>query len=558
MYIFLPLLMIIIKIMMLLCWWSDNTLRQKERDEAISRLKEQGMTADVLSDTDLVLLRKIYRRRFIDGTIYQHEGIYNIRQLAPGWRQRWQDTCVGDLRVESIYWPAPPSSKDESHTVDIRGIIYKDALYAISADDALFIPEAKRLENLPRQWVPREFDVVYLEGLHFIMPLFSLFTFIASLSSSIPMLSILTTLILGMLGAYLWLIQKQHRLFLIEGKCSLMSANSAFGERKIINECMVSDPAKKLQPGERYTLHCVRSHHEVFLSPERLNNKEYVDGAQFLLFGSRQWNCALALVLFVAHFIFIHNLYHSPAYLIHNGYIEYVREKVIDSDHFSALYEVLPKEFIHINSVLVVNHDFDDTLCLRDKSELKKDDFKDAVQHLIGMDYSVELDEKKSLFEMYPEAYEYLINIKSRNQVNCPITMTMTGERIYDFDTSPIYIITYLSERAQKIKMTANAMISSELVKKSISGYVYGNELPVRNSIHGLVVKKEIKSNGNVFITLNRAFTPTQKEEVESIYYKIWVNIILAAIYLFTFIGFLIGWFKESGSSPSMPNPSAT
>lgn len=287
--------MIIVIAMTLLCWWSDNSLRQKERDEAIARLKVRGKTADVLSDAELAWLRKIYKRRFTDRTIYQHEGLYNVRQLAPGWRQCWQDTCVGDVRVESVYWPPATYCKDSSHSVGIRGLIYKDGLYAVSVDGAFLVSEVRKSENLPKRWVPREFDVVYLEALHIMMPIFSILTFIFSLENSIPILLILTILVLGILGGYSWMALTLHRLFVLDGRCLLLPANSVFGERKVINGYMVSDPAKKLQPGECYRLHCQRTHRELFFSPERINNKEYVDGAQSLLFGSRQFNCALAL-----------------------------------------------------------------------------------------------------------------------------------------------------------------------------------------------------------------------------------------------------------------------
>ncbi|HEA3089409.1 TPA: hypothetical protein RVR74_001706 [Aeromonas salmonicida] len=53
-------------------------------------------------------------------------------------------------------------------------------------------------------------------------------------------------------------------------------------------------------------------------------------------------------------------------------------------------------------------------------------------------------------------------------------------------------------------------------------------------------------------------FTPTPAEEIESVYYKILINIVLALTYFVTFLGFLIGWFKESGSSPSMPASTST
>lgn len=51
---------------------------------------------------------------------------------------------------------------------------------------------------------------------------------------------------------------------------------------------------------------------------------------------------------------------------------------------------------------------------------------------------------------------------------------------------------------------------------------------------------------------------PTPAEEIESVYYKILINIILALTYFVTFLGFLISWFKESGSSPSMPASTST
>ncbi|MFM1712947.1 hypothetical protein [Aeromonas salmonicida] len=584
---FIPILMVIFNIMALLCWWSDNSLRQRERDEAIARLKVQGMTADMLSEAELALLRKVYKRRFTDGAIYQHEGVYNIRQLAPGWRQRWQDTCVGDVRVESIYWPSALSCKEASNTIGIRGIIYKDALYAISVDDALLIPEVRKSEHLSRQWVPREFDVVYLEALHFIMPIFSIFTFIFSLSSSVPILLILLTLIIGILSCYLWLVQKLHRLFVLDGKCSLLPANSAFGERKVINGCMVSDPAKKLLPGEHYRLHCLRSPHELFFSPERLDNKEYVDGTKSLLFGSRQLNCALALGFFVAHFISLHSLYHSSAYQVHAGFAEYEREKVIDGDHFAKLYDLSPKDFIHVSGILAITNEADDIVCLRDKHSVNVGDFKDAFQHIIDMDYSTGLDSGGVLSELYPEAYEYIVNIKNSKQSSCPVAMSMTGANKNKFNTSPTNVLEYLSKNLvdnpeamgrriyenfyghtmlgqfpskekQEVKKTISPAISYDFMVNSISTYVYGGEIPDKNSISGLVVSTKKNPDGNVVIFLDDGFTPTPAEEIESVYYKILINIVLALTYFVTFLGFLIGWFKESGSSPSMPASTST
>jgi hypothetical protein len=579
--------MVIFMIMTLLCWWSDNSLRQKERDKAIARLKVQGMTTDVLSDADLVLLRKVYRRGFTDGTIYQHEGIYNIHQLAPGWRQRWQDTCVGDVRVESIYWPSALSCKEVSHNVGVRGIIYKDALYAISVDDALLISEVRKSENLSKQWVPREFDVVYLEAVHFIMPIFSIFTFMFSLSNSVPILLILLTLIIGILSCYLWLVQKLHRLFVLDGKCSLLPANSAFGERKVINGCMVSDPTKKLLPGEHYRLHCLRSPHELFFSPERLNNKEYVDGTKSLLFGSRQLNCTLALGFLVAHFISLHSLYHSSAYQIHAGFTEYERERVIDENNFVTLYDVSPKDLIHVSGILAIANRADDIVCLRDKNSVDVGDFKEAFQYIIGIDYSAGLDSEGALLERNSEVYEYLLNMKSSKQINCPITVSIAEKNKHNFDTSPMYVLEYLSknlvddpetlgrriyenfygqamlgpfssEKKQEAKKIISPTISYDFVINSVSNYVYGGEISDKNSLSGLVMNTEKKPDGNVIIFLDDGFTPTPVEEIESVYYKILINIILALTYFITFLGFLIGWFKEPGESPGMPASSST
>lgn len=584
---FIPILISIIKAMTLLCWWSDNSLRQKERDDAIARLRVRSKTADELSDVDLVWLRKIYKRRFTDRTIYQHEGLYNVRQLAPGWRQRWQDTCVGDVRVESIYWPPATYSEDSSRSVVIRGLIYKDALYAVSVDGAFLVSEVRKSEELSKQWAPRECDVVYLEALHIIIPIFSIFTFIFSFENSIPTLLILTILILAILGSYSWIVLTLHRLFVLDGQCLLLPANSVFGEIKVINGYMVSDPAKKLQPGECYRLHCQRTHHELFFSPERINNKEYVDGTQSLLFGSRQFNCALALFFLILHNVLLHNLYQSPAYQIHTGITEYNREIAVDRNNFSTLYDLSSQDFIHVSGVLAIANGADDTVCLRDKSSIDIEGIKNSAQHIIGMDYSAESDVEGALSERYPELYKYLVNMKLDKQVNCPITVRVTGKINYYFDTSPAFILEYISKyvvddpealgrriyenfygptelvaspsaKRQEVKRIISPIINHDVIVSGILHYVYGDEISERYSLSGLVVSIEKNPDGSVIVFLNDDFNPTQIEEVESVYYKILINIILIFTYFITFLGFLIGWFRASGESPSMPASSST
>ncbi|MGY6038160.1 hypothetical protein [Aeromonas sp. AE23HZ002T15] len=584
---FIPILISIIKAIALLCWWSDNSLRQKERDDAIARLKVRSKTADELSDADLVWLRKIYKRRFTDRTIYQHEGLYNVRELAPGWRQRWQDTCVGDVRVESVYWPPATYCKDSPRSVVIRGLIYKDALYAVSVDGAFLVSEVRKSEELSKQWVPREFDVVYLEALHIIIPIFSIFTFVSSLENSIPTLLILIILMLSMLGGYSWMVLRLHRLFVLDGRCLLLPANNVFGERKVINGYLVSDPAKKLQPGECYRLHCQRTHHELFFSPERINNKEYVDGAQSLLFGSRQFNCALALFFLIAHIVSLHNLYQSPAYQVHAGLTEYNREIAIDGNSFSALYDISPQDFIHVSGILAIANGADDTVCLRDNSSVDIEDIKDSVQHIIGIDYSAKSDFEGTLSERYPELYEYLVNMKASKKVSCPITIRVTGKNKYDFDTSPAFILEYISKyvvddpealgrriyenfygpaelvtsssaKRQEVKKVISPIINRDVIVSGVSHYVYGDVIPGRYSLSGLVLNIEKKPDGSVIAFLNDEFNPTSEEEIESVYYKILISIILVFTYFITFMGFLIGWFRASGESPCMPSSSST
>ena len=584
---FLPILMIIIKAMALLCWWSDNSLHQKERDDAIARLKVRGKTADALSDAELAWLRKIYKRRFTDRTVYQHEGLYNVRQLAPGWRQRWQDTCVGDVRVESVYWPPATYSEDSSRSFVIRGLIYKDALYAVSVDGAFLVSEVRKSEELSKQWVPRKCDVVYLEALHIIIPIFSIFTFIFSFENSIPTLLILTILILGILGGYSWMVLTLHRLFVLDGQCLLLPANSIFGERKVINGYMVSDPAKKLQPGECYRLHCQRTHRELFFSPERINNKEYVDGTQTLLFGSRQFNCALALFFLISHIVLLHNLYQSPAYQVHAGLAEYNREIVINENDLSTLYDLSSQDFIHVNGILAITNGADDTVCLRDKNSIDMGDIKDFAQHIIGMDYSAKSDLEGSLSERYPELYKYLVDIKLGKQVNCPITVRVTGKIKYDYETSPAFILEYISKyviddpealgrriyknfygpaelvtslsaKREEVKKIISPIINRDVIVSGVLHYVYGDEISDRHSLSGLVLNMEKEPDGSVVVFLNDEFNPTSTEEIESVYYKVLINIILAFTYFITFMGFLIGWFRASGESPSMPASSST
>ncbi|GJC04304.1 hypothetical protein KAM385_13330 [Aeromonas hydrophila] len=203
------------------------------------------------------------------------------------------------------------------------------------------------------------------------------------------------------------------------------------------------------------------------------------------------------------------------------------------------------------------------------------------------MNYSAKSDFEGTLSERYPELYKYLVNMKLDKQVNCPITVHVTGKIEYDFDTSPAFILEYISRyvvddpealgrriyesfygpaelvtspsaKRQEVKKVISPIINNDVIVSGISHYVYGDEISERYSLSGLVVSIEKNPDGSVIVFLNDDFNPTQVEEVESVYYKILINIILVFTYFITFLGFLIGWFRASGESPSMPASSST
>ncbi|OOE74620.1 hypothetical protein [Salinivibrio sp. ML290] len=236
-------ILLIVMSVTLFSWLYDNSARKKERDESILKFREQVEKYSTLSDNDLIKMRKIYRRRFSEKSVYHYQGKYNSVWLSPGFQNRWFDHCIDNIRVESIFWPPKIYSEQESH-IKVKGLIYKDALFATHINDIDLIHERLKSEQLPKEWVMRPVDKVYLEAFLFLPLPISIFSLIMSTANFPLGLSITLIFLLIVVGLIAFAIIRMHRLMKIEGECKLPQRKEEFDSYKVIDSILVRDPQK--------------------------------------------------------------------------------------------------------------------------------------------------------------------------------------------------------------------------------------------------------------------------------------------------------------------------
>ncbi|MBR7630313.1 hypothetical protein KAT72_15125 [Aeromonas popoffii] len=545
---------IIVLIAKQLSWIIDNSDKQDIRKKAINELKtppketskklqdnsekqhapsiitSAKKDSKILSNEDIKILRKAYGKRFHDHDVYVHSGVFNYRHLSPGFRTRWFDTCLDELRVESIYWPdytKDEVNKDQDQTItNVKGIIYKDALYVFECNGFSFFPELKKFQHYQKHHTKRPSDITIPNLLTFFSVILSLLSFMFVSSGADHMLLVLALLVIPLLAWLYWDTYRKRKLYLLDGICTIDSSNHFYGGTKKIHDLTIYDPLDTITPGHGYVLFGEQS--GIRFAPTLINGKEY-----YSPLNKKGLGCAIILSLFLLQ---LGSVISDAENLLKHISLLYPEPIKIDDDNLNSLASAPLQSFVVINSVRLVPKQSNQSLCVYSNDDVNNYLLRTTASNIFdSIQYPRDRFNWKVTQEIPTNISNMLQNLKEYTSQHCQIKITPNNyNRIKSFQ----YLISdeMLGEYIYHRPSTFNYM-------EKITSYAYGIKIPDGSPLTGLITTKNIDDNGKLEISIDNDFN---LEDNGGLYRKqcLFVHHLLLCIYFLIFL-IISGRVKE-------------
>lgn len=553
----LTIIIIIALIAKQLSWFIDNTDQQNIRDKAIDELKSPPEEAliktynelenapplsistrtkkdtEILSNEEIRTLRKAYGKRFHDRHVYVHSGVFNYRKLSPGFRTRWFDTCLDELRVESIYWPEYTKdeiNKAQGQTItNVKGIIYKDALYVFECNGLSFFSELNKFQNHQKHHTKRPSDITISNLLAFFSIILSLLSFMFVSSGADDMLLVLALLAIPLLTWLYWDIYRKRNLYLLDGICTIDSSNDFYSNAKKIRDLTIYDPLDIIIPGNGYILFGEQS--GIRFAPTLINGKEY-----YPPLNKKGLGCTIILSLFLLQ---LSSVISDAESLLKHISLLYPDPIKIDDGNLNLLASAPLQSFVVINSARLAPKQSNQSLCVYSNDDVNNDLLRTTASNIFNpIQYPHDRFNWKVTQEIPTNVSNMLQNLKEYTFQNCQIKIIPNNyDRIKPFQ----YLISdkILGEYIYHRPSTLNYM-------EKITSYAYGVKIPSDSPLTGLITTKNIDDNGKQEISIDNDFN---LEDNGGLYRKqcLFVHHLLLCIYLLIFLVISSG-IKEEDS----------
>ncbi|WP_330961005.1 hypothetical protein [Photobacterium sp. 53610] len=454
-----------------------------------------------LSNEQMKLLRKIYKRPFYDRRLYELHGTLKI-----------DGSCyyIDEMKVHSVYWPEDKIRKVEKNQtsgplqVQISGVIFLNSFYVTRIDQVQILSKFEPFYTLPRVMKvnPDHYDLSYLLIPASFVNMFLMLAFRYEYGHGVAYgyLTFCNVLFAFFpVGVICQEIYRQHRLYELIGvfQCKERYRDSMFQTSGEIASVPIQGHRAVFEEGEHYTVHGrIHLKPSIHIEPLLINGKNF----SFSLAEKKRslkYCIGLWLIVNVLFGYMTLNFYRSETYQEYANFTHFhVNYQVIDQIDFEQLAALNSGETIKLQDIYFTSSDdsgvlyaydsLDETL-LRRLTGLIVDrvrsmlteptvDASNALQRLH--------DESELLLRQQGAIYRQLVAAKQAVKSQAKLKIEI-GERHFDvaeFSLAQVQAKIFDSS-AYLSAQPLNEQQLQQQVKRALTGYLYGTAQPMHASV---------------------------------------------------------------------------